>query len=393
VALTGTPLVIVLAMLFAAMFAATLLLWTRLPRVRGARSGLRFAMLLADQVLAVLLVGVLANDAGGFYSSWSQLLGHSGHGQIIARGRHGSGGPVTVSPTGGPQPGSTPPELHGRITPGADPAWATRAQWPTRGRLESVTITGAASQLTSHAYVYLPPQYFQAAFARTRFPAVEVLTGYPGHDGDLIGSIDVPRALLTLIDSGAVPPMVLVMMRPAVTYPRDTECTDVPAGPQVQTFFDTDVPMAAAHVYRVRPTAWGAFGISTGGYCAVKLAMMRPGQFNAAVSLSGYYTALRDATTGDLWGGSSALRDLNDPEWRLQHLPAPPVSVLTTVGSFENGPDGQADMRRFLALVKPPMQASSIVVQGGYHSDRLFARQLPRTLQWLGKRLQPATQD
>ena len=86
--------------------------------------------------------------------------------------------------------------------------------------------------------------------------------------------------------------MVLVMMRPSVTFPRDTECTDVPAGPQALTFFAQDVPMAISKAYRVQPNGWGTIGDSTGGYCSTKITMLYPAIFHAAVSLSGYYYTL-----------------------------------------------------------------------------------------------------
>jgi enterochelin esterase-like enzyme len=250
-------------------------------------------------------------------------------------------------------------------------------------------ISGATSGLTSHAYVYLPPQYFQPAFRHTQFPGVEVLTGYPGRDRDLITSINYPAAMLGLIDTHQAHPMVLVMMRPAVVLPRDTECTDVPGGPQVLTFFAADVPSAVTRAYRVRVSDWGAAGLSTGAYCATKLAMLYPNQFPAAASISGYYTALRDNTTGDLWGGSSSLRKLNDLEWRLQHLPPPAVSLLMTIGTNETGAEGIPDSERFLALVKPPMEASLVFVPGGRHNVAGFAREVAPTLRWLSGRLPP----
>lgn len=46
--------------------------------------------------------------------------------------------------------------------------------------------------------------------------------------------------------------------------------------------------------------------LSTGGYCAAKLAMTNPYQFPDAVSMAGYYVALRDGTTGSLYGAARA---------------------------------------------------------------------------------------
>ena len=46
-------------------------------------------------------------------------------------------------------------------------------------------------------------------------------------------------------------PTILVMLRPTVAPPRDTECVDVPGGPQTETFFAKDLPEAVSEHYRV----------------------------------------------------------------------------------------------------------------------------------------------
>jgi hypothetical protein len=161
------------------------------------------------------------------------------------------------------------------------------------GRVESVTITGVRSRLASHAFVYLPPQYFQAAYRRRAFPAAQVFTGFPGTDLNLLKGLDFPGRLLDEMKAHRARPTVLVMMRPSVNFPRDTECTDVPSGPQALAFFAQDVPLAIAGTYRVQTRGWGAIGDSTGGYCAAKLAMLHSDVFTAAVALSGYFHPAR----------------------------------------------------------------------------------------------------
>ncbi len=128
-------------------------------------------------------------------------------------------------------------------------------------------------------------------------------------------------------------------------------------------------------------------GYSTGGYCAVKLAMLNPYQFGSAVSLAGYYVALRDGTTGNLYGGSQGYRHENDPGWRLRHLPAPPVSVL--VASSRVGEETYPGTLAFLRLVRPPMRAYSLFLPQGGHNFRTWQRELPQSLAWLGQRLTP----
>jgi hypothetical protein len=105
------------------------------------------------------------------------------------------------------------------------------------------------------------------------------------------------------------------------------------------------------------------------------------------VALSGYYHTLHDSTTGDLWGGSRVLRNLNDPEWLLAHQPAPPVSLLLTVGTAERGPNGVRDTRRFLHLVRPPLKADSIFVPQGGHNFADWLSLMPASLDWLSRHL------
>ncbi|CAM5397307.1 esterase [Streptomyces badius] len=50
--------------------------------------------------------------------------------------------------------------------------------------------------------------------------------------------------------AGKARPMILVMLRPTVAPPRDTECVDVPGGPQTETFFAEDLPEAVTGTYR-----------------------------------------------------------------------------------------------------------------------------------------------
>jgi enterochelin esterase-like enzyme len=392
--LLGWPLLALLALSAVAYPVLTLALW---PRVRGSgllRAATRLAMVAGCQVTAVLLVAVAVNHYGYFYGSWSELpgladagtrLGHAAGAAPAVVEAPAAGDATTRSRVAGP-----PPSGQVRVLP--DPGWSSAPQWATRGRVESVTIRGIRSGLTSHAFVYLPPQYFQEEFAHRALPATQVLAGVPGSDLGLLRSLDYPARLLTEIDAHRARPMVLVMMSPSVAPPRDTECTDVPAGPQALTFLAADVPEAIGASYRVQPRGWGAIGFSTGGYCATKLAMVHSETFSAAVTLSGYFRTLQDRSTGDLYGGSAVVRSLNDLEWRLQHLPSPPVSLLVTTSRDEAGPGGYAASRRFLDLASSTggaMRVDALVAARGGHNFASWTAHLPRSLSWLSLHLPP----
>lgn len=376
--LTGWPLFGLLLLLAVAFPAVALLGWTRL-RGRFVAILVCASLLLAGQAAGIGLVAALINRTGHYYTSWSQVqnaFATPPPTQHVASARTGTASPVAWS-----SPTATPAAQTAR-------GFSTPAQWASRGKLETVTMTGASSRLTSHAFIYLPPEYFQAAYRHTSFPAAEVFTGFPGNDSNLVGALNYPGVLRDQVAQGHAKPMILVMMRPSVTFPRDTECTDVPGGPQSLTFFAQDVPSAVGQHFRVQPAEWGSIGDSTGGYCAAKLSMTYPATFRAAVSLSGYYRALQDHTTGDLWGGSTVVRNLNDLRWRLQHQSAPATSLLVTISKEERGHLGYSDTQQFLRLVKSPLQVDSIITPHGGHNFRAWGALLPRSLDWLSHKLQ-----
>ncbi len=259
------------------------------------------------------------------------------------------------------------------------------------GEVLQVAINGQRSGIAvSRDYLYLPPQYFQRAYARARFPVVLALTGYPNEPWSIVKRLALPATAARLVAAKRIKPAIYLMMNVSPALPRDTECTNVPAGLQVLTFFETDVPMAVEHAFRVQTgrTGWASLGYSTGGYCATKLAMMDPGQYSAAVSMAGYYNAIKDRTTGDLYGGSGAYQNENDMFWRLTHLPAPPVSVLVT--SSRVGERTYPGTIAFLRLIHAPMSGYSLILPQGGHNYGTWDRELPQCLQWLNQRLTPA---
>lgn len=376
--LLGWPLLATLGMATVLCTVLALVLWSRVRGPAPVRVAQRVALVVAGQVTAVLLVAAALNNYGYFYGTWSDLVSTP----TVA---------VPVVHTSVPAPVTDHRGLPLSLTQDASlsglDTWSTPSQWATRGRVESTRLSGAHSGLSEPALVYLPPQYFQPAYARTVFPGVEVLTGYPGATRALVSRFKYPDVLLSEIGAHRARPMVLVMLRPTVAPPRDTECTDVPAGPQTLTYLGEDVPRTVSRALRVAPVGWGAIGDSTGGYCATKLLLTHASVFSTGAALSGYYHTIKDGTTGDLWGGSPLLRDLNDPVWLLRHQPPPPVSLFATIGSGEHGPTGIRDTRRFVSLVHAPMSVTSVVVPGGGHNFATWSALMPRALDFLSDHL------
>jgi S-formylglutathione hydrolase FrmB len=356
----------------------------------------RMLMIFFSQALVIVAFLVFLNDYFGFYASWSELDG-VGTPKIVgvAQTSNPNAPLLTITETEpGPQPGN-------RVRIGSKTTVAggrsgklggvAKTDLAVTGELLQVSLNGEHTGIAvSDDWVYLPPQYFQPAYAHTRFPAILALSGYPGDAWSIVRRLKLPSEQALLVAEGQARPTIDVMMNVSPAMPRDTECTNVPAGPQVETFFAIDVPLAVEHAFRVQsgPDSWAAMGYSTGGLCSVKLALMYPRQFSLAVSLAGDYSADEDSTTGDLYGGISGYRDLNSPIWRLEHLPAPPVSVL--VASSLVGELDYPQTVQFVKLVRPPMKIYTDYVPEGGHNFSTWETEMLPALRWLSARLSPA---
>ncbi|WP_395572916.1 alpha/beta hydrolase [Streptomyces sp. BK79] len=352
------------------LFAGTVWLWPRLAG-RGVRAVLgRVGLLLATQVAVFAAVGLVANRSFGFYGSWADLFGREdGQGVVVDHSAGGSGslrvvGERRVVPAGGARPEDA-------------------------GRIQEIRVVGRTTRIASSAYVYLPPEYFQARHRTRTFPAAVVLTGYPGTASALVDKLHYPRTALELARAGRMRPMILVMLRPTVAPPRDTECVDVPGGPRTESFFAEDLPEAVGAHYRVDGGrgSWGVVGNSTGGYCALKLALHHPGVFGAGAGLSAYYDAPSDPTTGDLFQGDEGLRNRANLWWYLEKMPAPDTSLLVT--SSRTGETNYRDTLEFIERVKDkePTRISSVILESGGHNFHTWRREIPATLRWLSERL------
>ncbi|MFI8235086.1 alpha/beta hydrolase [Streptomyces sp. NPDC085900] len=362
-----------LAIAFAVLlFVGTVWLWPRLARRHWRAVSGRVCLLLGTQLALFASLGLAANQAFGFYASWADLFGQEKDQGVVVNhtALGGSGGPLQVIDT-----------AHVRGAGGAPPQ--------SGGQIQKVDIVGRRTHIATPAYVYLPPEYFQPRYRTRTFPATVVLTGYPGTARALVDKLRYPSTAETLAKNGRMQPMILVMMRPTVAPPRDTECVDIPGGPQTETFFAKDLPDAVIAHYRVgrKPGGWGIIGDSTGGYCALKLAMHHPGSYAAGAGLSPYYKAPLDPTTGDLFRGERNLRDRADLWWCLKHLPAPDTSLLVT--SSRIGESNYKDTLKFIERVQATRltRISSIILDSGGHNFNTWRREIPATLQWISGRL------
>ncbi|MFD8565583.1 alpha/beta hydrolase [Streptomyces sp. NPDC057694] len=359
----------------------TVWVWPRLAQ-RGPLPVLgRLGAIAVTQFAVLLACAVAVNGEFEFYGTWDELLGH-----VSTAPAHiaelGTGSGVYAQHTALVQPAG--PQGLDRVKglPVGPPAKV--------GRVESVRIIGRRTRAIDPAFVYLPPQYFQRQFHRQRFPVIVAISGYPGGIMNLASFLHVPQTAGQLERANRLQPTVIVMVRPTIAPPRDTECVDVPGGPQAETFFTKDLPEAVKAAYRVGhdPSAWGALGYSSGGSCALQLAMRNPKVYTSAAALSADYKVSDDLTTGSLFGSgplAARRRDGHDLVWRLHHLPVPQVSVL--VASSRQGERDYGPTLQFLKAVRAPMTSARIILPRGSHHFTTWVREIGPALQWMGQQL------
>ncbi|MFG2950916.1 alpha/beta hydrolase [Streptomyces adustus] len=370
--LTSNKVLVLAIVLAVLLFVGTVWWWPRLSRRSWWAVVGRVGLLLVTQLSVFVCVALAVNQAFGFYADWADLFGREkGQGVVVNHtvGR-GSGGPLEVV-------GTSPVTDQGSARP------------QVGGQIQKIDVFGRRTRIATPAYVYLPPEYFQSAYRTRTFPVAVVLTGYPGTAEALVDKLNYPRTARELAKDGRMQPMILVMLRPTVAPPRDTECVDIPGGPQTESFFAEDLPNAVRAHYRAggKPGSWGIIGDSTGGYCALKLAMHHPDAYAAGAGLSPYYKAPHDPTTGDLFHGDELLRRRADLLWFIKHGPAPDTSLLVT--SSKVGESNYKTTLKFIERVQATnlTRISSIILESGGHNFNTWRREIPAALQWMSGRL------
>jgi len=266
------------------------------------------------------------------------------------------------------------------------------------GETVRLSVTGRRSHIERTVYVYLPPQYFQAAFRNHRFPAIELLSGYPGEPQDWINVVGIIQAYEALLRDHGVQPAALVMPDPNGGPHTSLQCLNIVRGPQDATYLARDLPNFLSRALRLQPPgrAWGIAGYSEGGYCAANLALRYPGRYGYAGVLSGYFVPGNvrlghPAGMIDPFRGNSALRRENTPLDRVTALPlaARIPKFWLGAGSYDHRDVAAARAFQQLVLARQPNVVLDIE-QGGAHTMTTWRALVPPLLEWMTPKLAEA---
>src|SRR5215472_16325230 len=267
------------------------------------------------------------------------------------------------------------------------------------GETVRLTVAGQLSHITRTVLVYLPPQYFQPRYARSRFPAIELITGFPGQPQDWINVVGITQTYLTLLRDGVVKPAVLVMPD-ANGGPRvSLQCLNVHHGPQDATFMGVDLQNALSHALRVVPPgrALGIAGYSEGGYCAANLALVYPDRYGYSGALSGYFVPLPTDQFGNPvhkvspFGKNKRARQHNTPIAQLRTLPLNvqlPQFWLGAGSSYHVDVNAAQGFQQLLLTRQPDVTLD--IEPGGSHNMATWRALVPPLLEWMTPKLAQA---
>jgi S-formylglutathione hydrolase FrmB len=376
----------------AAGFAA--LLWWL---VRVGHLAVRLGAGVLAFAVSALFGAALVNDNYAYYTTWGSLfadLSGSGITQYQLGFAPATGPLAPVRQTGGahdnPKPITAPPTPTLTPLPQTDvPASLTIPRLSLRatrtvgsGRVVGLALAGARSGITRHGFVYLPPQYFQAAYASTAFPVVELLHGDPGDPTNWIYGLRLPDLLDHEINSGRIGPMVVVMPS-TFDGKHGQDCVDVAGGALDDTYLSTDVPADLMRDFRVlRPGPnWAIGGLSDGGFCATNLALRHPGEYGAVVSLDGFYSAQSDPSVmSRAFGKDAALVRANDPSTLVSDV-AHSLPRFWIMSGTANAVDSKA-AQFFRQIVTAREPIDYVVVHNGKHTPPAWRIVLPSMVEW-----------
>jgi pimeloyl-ACP methyl ester carboxylesterase len=257
------------------------------------------------------------------------------------------------------------------------------------GRIGWIDLPGKLSGYDRRGLLYLPPQYGEAQYARTRFPVVELFHGTPGTPLTWNTVLKISQVANSLISRHLIGPMVLVMPSINGSGHQYQDCVNGPKSND-ETYLLKDVRNDVFARYRVSRDSyeWAAAGYSSGGYCSANLALRHRGSFGAAAVINGYFRAA-DGPAGGQLNKSGPLEADNSPLYlaeRLTPTSTPLPAFWVAAGNHDKTDYAPATV--FTAALNRLEQVPFYQLGAGDTANAWDAA-LPVALTWLWQQLAP----
>ncbi|PEG40494.1 hypothetical protein CQY20_07485 [Mycolicibacterium agri] len=267
---------------------------------------------------------------------------------------------------------------------------------PAHGVVVPVNISAETSKFRHRGeLVYLPPAWF-ASTPPPRLPVVLMVGAEINTPADWlrIGGAASTADAFAAAHGGNAP--VLMFVDSGGGFGIDTECVNGPRG-NAADHLTKDVPPFMTSSFGVSQDAanWGVAGFSTGGTCAVDLAVMHPELFSAFVDIAGDAgpnAGTKQQTIARLFGGNAAAWAAFDPATVItRHGPYHGVAgwfaVAPSVDRDANAGGQNAAAESLCDLGARHGIDCAVVTQPGRHDWGFAASAFAAALPWLSGQL------
>lgn len=247
----------------------TIYFWNRLSQNNWKQILSRFIAIMAIQGLVIIALGITINRSNDFYDSWGDLFGAKNQLAKLA---------VTTA------------ELS--TINSSDIAQATRT--PNGSLIFKKIIKGEKSGISDWVYLVASPILARQLESPTHsldgnYQVIELFSGTPGVPQTWIQRLDVVSATETLEGVNQIIPTLFVIPSINVVAGLDTECMNFEGGAQVETWITDDMRTFVQKFIGIDDRRWGAFGFSTGGWCASVAALYHQDEYFGAVAIASYF--------------------------------------------------------------------------------------------------------
>jgi S-formylglutathione hydrolase FrmB len=270
---------------------------------------------------------------------------------------------------------------------------------PARGAVVPVRSGAGASGFRHRGeWVYLPPAWFTSV-PPPRLPAVLMIGGEFNTPADWLRAGDAVATLDTFAAAHGGNAPLAVFADATGGFTVDTECVNGVRG-NAADHLSADLVQEVSDVFGVGAnTKWGVVGFSSGGTCAVDLAVMHPGTFSAFVDIGGDIApnaGSRSQTIDRLFGGDANAWSSFDPSTVIvRHGKYTDLAGLFAVpgGHTPDGNDdrpdavGQAAAETLCRLGEAHGIACDVLGVPGKHDWPSAATAFGTTLPWLAAQL------
>jgi len=342
------------------LFLFTIIYWKKFSKAHWGNYVARISLIILIQILTLTSVGIAINRSGQFYSNWNDFLGRSNNLAKIA---------IT-------------PNLLDQISV---KDIATSKHTDGGSLIIKKIIKGERSNISSTVYVVLPPKIATLFEATTENPTIgndyqiiELFSGYPGVPETWIGSMQGIKTLETLQNSGGIKNTIAIIPTMNVDPRKDTECLNFTQGLQVETWLSSDMKSFAKQYLGVDDRPWATFGYSTGGWCAMSIAIRHQDQYSRAVSLAGYFkplfgTKLSSIEKNALIKKYDLVRTLNSE--------ATNIKMLIIAGKQD--PFAWTSARQFISKLNPNISVQLIPITSGGHNTKSWIPYEVPAFRWI----------